>query len=219
MNTVDEPAFRNKLTPRCYRCRMAGLRCVCGLMPRLALRTRLLVAFHYREWSRTTNTGHLAVQAVAGSAACLWGEPHVGLRDVVTNTAPVMPPADGAFAFVLTTGGPPLDTRLLPPPPHPVLMVVPDGTWRQALKMPRRVPVFADLPRLSLPDPPLASYRLRTTTREGGLATLHAIALAIGIIDGSDAQAALMAPYEAMVHATLETRGPMRRRAGLTGES
>ena len=188
--------------------------CVCALVPRLALRTRVLVAFHHREWSRTTNTGHLAVRALAGSSACLWGEGDGELRDVATGQATTWPPHDGAFAFVLAPGGATLDPTQLPP--GPVCMVVPDGTWRQALKMPRRIPALRDLPRLGLPAPPRADYHLRTTSRDDGLATLHAIALAVGLIDGPEAEAALLAPYRAMVSGTLSTRGPERRRQPLT---
>jgi DTW domain-containing protein YfiP len=184
--------------------------CVCALVPRLRLRTRVLVAFHHREWSRTTNTGHLAVRALEGSSACLWGEGDGDLRDVATDAPPKWPPPDGAFAFVLAPGGALLDPQALPS--GPVCMVVPDGTWRQALKMPRRIPALRDLPRLALPTPPPADYHLRTTSRDDGLATLHAIALAVGLIDGPEAEAALLAPYRAMVAGTLSTRGPERRR-------
>lgn len=178
-------------------------------MPTLRLRTGLLVIFHRREWSRTTNTGHLAVQAVSGSRSAIWGDVEglVGLDGAVVDRVSLQ----DRFAFVLTADAPPLDLTAFPPPPAPVLMVVPDGTWRQAIKMPRRIPALAGLPHFSLPDPPEATYHLRQTTRAGGLATLHAIALAIGLIDGPEAEAPLMTMYDAMVAASLEGRGPMRR--------
>jgi DTW domain-containing protein YfiP len=210
--------------------------CVCALIPRLSLRTRLLVAFHVREWSKTTNTGHLAAQAVAGSRCALWG---LGDRDAQADGAPTLryldggaperwrnglaragEPTEAPWAFVLTTSdATPLEPAALPP--GPLLMVVPDGTWQQAGKMPRRIPALSQLPRLSLPASTLASspFRLRVAAQPGALATLHAVALALGLIEGPDVAAALLAPYEAFVARTLASRGPERRRLSLAPEA
>jgi DTW domain-containing protein YfiP len=209
------PSFalpRNKLTPKCFRCRLPGARCVCALIPRLTLRTRLLVIYHRREWSRTTNTGHFAEKAIAGSRNAVWGDTG-GLR-ALTDDAPITDrDFEGLTPFVLTADGDPLDPSRLPAAPAPLLMIVPDGTWRQALKMPRRIPVLAGVPRFRLPAPGEATYHLRHTAREGGLATLHAIALALGLLEGPSAEGPLLQLYDAMVAATLEGRGPLRRPA------
>ncbi len=201
---------RNKLTPKCFRCRLPGSRCVCAVIPRLALRTRVLVIYHRREWSRTTNTGHFAEKAIAGSRNALWGNTG-GLRALADDAAITASDFDGLAPFVLTADGEPLDVARLPAAPAPLLMVVPDGTWRQALKMPRRIPLLVDLPRFRLPAPGEAAYHLRHTAREGGLSTLHAIALALGHLEGPEAEASLLRLHDAMVAATLEGRGPLRR--------
>jgi DTW domain-containing protein YfiP len=201
--------------------------CVCALVPRLSLRTRLLVAFHAREWSKTTNTGHLAAQAVTGSRCALWGlgdRDDDGLGEATLRYVDGAPPevwrngrdaaeAPAPWAFVLTTSdATPLDPRTLPE--GPLLMVIPDGTWQQAGKMPRRVPALSGLPRLCLPPEVVAAapFRLRVAAQPGALATLHAVALALGLIEGAATEAALLAPYAAFVDRTLASRGPERRR-------
>jgi DTW domain-containing protein YfiP len=93
-------------------------------------------------------------------------------------------------------------------------MVVPDGTWQQAAKLPRRIPALSGLPRFRLPDALVAdaaSFHLRHTERPGALATLHAVALALGLIEGGAAADALLAAYQAFVRGTLARRGPGRR--------
>lgn len=208
---------------------MADGACVCALVPRLALRTRLLVAMHAQEWSKTTNTGHLAAQAVTGSRCALWG---LGDRDAAASGEATLRYVDGAppetwrngrsaaadadhapWAFVLTTSdATPLEPSALPD--GPLLMIVPDGTWHQAAKMPRRIPALAGLPRLCLPAELVAAapFRLRVAAKPGALATLHAIALALGFLEGPEVEAALLAPYAAFVERTLASRGPERRR-------
>jgi DTW domain-containing protein YfiP len=221
----SRPLPRNKLTPRCYRCRMVDGACICETVPRLVLRTRLLLAFHFREWSKTTNTGHLAVQAVAGSRCALWGLGD-GLRHVDGGAPDLWRGREAAedrpWAFVLTMS----DAAPLVPaslPPGPLCMVVPDGTWQQAAKLPRRIPELAGLPRYHLPAASVAaesSFHLRCSERPGALATLQAIALALGLIEGPAVAEALSSTYRAFVEGTLARRGPGRRRGpGLLGTS
>ena len=62
---------------------------------------------------------------------------------------------------------------------RPVVLIVPDGSWRQASKMRKRVPGLEDVPCVTLPDAGRTQYRLRAEVREGGLATFEAIARAL----------------------------------------
>jgi DTW domain-containing protein len=112
-----------------------------------------------------------------------------------------------------------VDVRLLVPigqyagSDRPIVLVVPDGNWRQAGKMRRRVPGLAELPRVSLPAMPPTAYRLRAELREGGLATLEAIAGALAILEGERGpaiEAALLAVFRVMVDRTLWSRGALR---------
>lgn len=93
----------------------------------------------------------------------------------------------------------------------PVRLVVPDGTWRQAAKMTKRIAWIADLPRVSLPPGDETTYRLRSEPKDGGLATLEAIARAFAILEGEHVEAQLSDVFRRMVDRTLYSRGQIGR--------
>ena len=93
------------------------------------------------------------------------------------------------------------------------VLVVPDGNWRQAGKLRARVPGLAALPCAFLPDAPPSAYRLRAEPREGGLATLEAIAHALRVLEGERGPPiadALLALLGVLVDRTLASRGVAR---------
>lgn len=188
---------------RCSKCRMQPAMCVCSLVPRLALRTRVAIVMHRRERLKTTNTGQLALHALANSALFMWG-------DEGTVIAPEALVPAGEHAFVLTPGGRTLTpevVRELHERGRDLTMVVPDATWRQANKMVRRIPAVAALPRYGLPQGAPSRYLLRSEPREDGLATIEAIARALALLEGPEVAEALERPFHAMVAGTLRTRG------------
>ena len=116
------------------------------------------------------------------------------------NTTPVLLfPADSATPLSAVKG--------------PVTLVVPDGTWTQAIRMGRRIPWIADLPRVALPESDdKTTYLLRSSERPGGLGTMEAIARAFGILEGADVQAKLDHIFRLFVERTLAARGQQRQR-------
>lgn len=193
---------RAKLSSRCFVCRMHAESCICAALPSLTLATRVVLVMHRREYKKTTNTGVLALRTLSNSALAIWGEPSdppdPALFDDGERRALVLTPSD--------------DAELLTPAvaaadPRPVTLIVPDGTWRQANKMPRRVPALAALPRVRLAGGPPTRYRLREETHPWGLATFEAIARALGVLEGPPVRQTLEAAFERMVEATLATRG------------
>ena len=175
---------------------------MCAAIPSLSLESRLALVVHRREFKKTTNTGVLALRALPGSELALWGD-----QDAAFELASLAQP--GRRAVVLT---PSEDAEVLTAAwrdahPGPVTLVVPDGTWRQAMKMPRRIPALAALPRVKLALGPATRYQLREETHPWGLATFEAIARALGVLEGPAVQVALEALFERYVAATLGTRG------------
>ncbi|MFO0747530.1 MAG: tRNA-uridine aminocarboxypropyltransferase [Myxococcota bacterium] len=193
---------RQKLATRCPWCRMHAERCICALVPELRTTTRLALVAHRRELRKTTNSGTLAVRCLGAAARIFsWG-------DEGTHIDPAELVPDGYQGFVLSPAGSgPLDLERLAADGRPVVVVVPDGTWRQANKMAVRIPALAALPRYGLPPGPPSRYRLRLEHREDGLATFEAIARAFGLLEGPAVQAAMEALFEAMVRGTLASRG------------
>jgi DTW domain-containing protein YfiP len=172
--------------------------CLCALVPRLETRTKLVLLLHVAEAKRPTNTGRLATLALTNSELHLRGLMHQS-ADIVhapeRRTVVLYPDDDAA---VLSREW--LDER-------PVTLIVPDGSWRQAAKMPRREPALVDLPRVKLPPIFSPKTALRREPKAEGMATLAAIAYAFGILEGAEVEAALLALLAEAVARTLQGRG------------
>ncbi len=189
---------------------MLGGLCVCALLPDppLATRTRLVLFIHRYELRKPTNTGNLAAECLAGSEVVVRGH-----EDQPTPPW-VAPPGTRPLLLFPSDDAVPLDQ--LPPSPDPAILIVPDGTWRQAQRVRSRVPGLRDVPCVVLPPGEASSYRLRHEPRDGGLATMEAIARAFGILEGPHVRAALEHVFHAMVDRTLWSRGTLAA-ADVTG--
>ncbi len=198
---------RDNAMHRCATCAMHQSLCICSEMPRLHTQTRLCLVMHHSEARKTTNTGRLALNCLPNSECLIHGRTGEELaapwEQSTASTEPaalLLYPCDEAeplAAHHLHTG--------------PVRLVVPDGNWRQAAKMTRRIEWMAKLPRVSLPEGEHTSYRLRFEPKAGGLATMEAIARAYGVLEGPAVQVALETIFHKMVDRTLFSRGLLPR--------
>jgi tRNA-uridine aminocarboxypropyltransferase len=186
----------------CGVCFMHPERCLCDFIPKLDLKTRLCLVVHYRELRRTTNTGSLAVRALVNSEMRIRGEDRLGtdLSDLLT----------GAYRTVLfypSAEAVDLTAEFVAADPRPLQLIVPDGNWRQASKVHYRHKELLEVPRVMIKAANTAKYHLRAEHTEEGMATLQAIAHAMGVIEGSDAKDALLKLYELKLERTLRGRG------------
>lgn len=189
---------RDNRANRCGLCLMHLGLCVCSLIPRIETVTRLVLVIHHTELRKPTNTGHLA-------AACLVNS-EVHVRGV--EGAPSEPISWGNRVPLLLfphEG----EAEPLRPTTRPVALVVPDGNWRQASKVRARVPGLNQVRCVALPEGPPSIYRLRSEAHAVGLATMEAIARAMGILEGQHAQQALEHVFRVMVERTLWARGQL----------
>jgi len=113
------------------------------------------------------------------------------------------------------------DTYVLFPDPHaavlneefisslrkPLQIIVPDGNWRQATKIVKRVPVINRLPRLTLPKGDPSNYRLRANPFPEGVCTFEAVARSLGALEGRSIQRKMEVLFDALVERVLWTRG------------
>jgi DTW domain-containing protein YfiP len=190
---------RDNADLRCDVCKMHGNLCVCALVQRIETRTRLVLVIHRYEDRKPTNTGKLAARCLTNSEVIVrgrkgWTEAPLHVPD--EYEALVVYPSDDAVPIERYAAS-----------PRPIVLVVPDGNWRQAAKAIKRVPGLSTLPRVSLPSGAPSSYRLRAEPQPGGLATLEAIARAFGVLEGQHVHDAMMKPFRAMVERTLWARG------------
>jgi DTW domain-containing protein YfiP len=194
---------RNNLD-RCEQCRMHATLCICGLIPRLETRTRLALLVHYREARKPTNTGQLAARCLVRSSVEVIGKQdrRTALPALEREEQPLLLyPAEDAVSIEAYANH-----------DRPVMLIVPDGTWRQAHKMRRRLPGLAAIPCVILPEAGRTEYRLRSEHHVGGLATLEAIARALRVLEGDAGVAtegALLELFRIMVARTLWLRGQL----------
>lgn len=181
--------------------------CLCKDIPQIVTSTRLCLVMHRDETIKTTNTGRLALRSLPNHEVLVHGE--VGHKLAAPwLRSPSSDIVGGLLLFPCDQAEP---LRASHTDAGPVRLVVPDGTWRQAAKMTRRIDWMADLPRVSLPEGACTSYRLRSEPKVGGLATMEAIARAFGILEGREVQDALETIFRKMIDRTLYSRGQLAR--------
>ena len=185
---------------QCPRCLRPQTHCLCALIPQLDSRTRVLLLQHPSEVNHALNTARLAALGLT-NAELRVGEVFEGL-DALLN-----PP--GYQARLLFVGD---DAQLIqagekPGDSLPMLLVVPDGTWRKARKLLHLNPLLARLPRVTLPDGAVSRYRLRKAPGPGALSTLEAIVQALDILEAPRSFAPLLRPFEALIEGQIEAMG------------
>jgi DTW domain-containing protein YfiP len=198
---------------RCPRCRLHTDLCACDVLSPMPVATELVVVAHRYEVRKPNSTGMLAVLCLQGARLCLRGR-HGAPDDAVTCEAQRTP-----ILLFPCAGALPLDEwkASRPPDAGPVTLIVPDGTWRQAKRVHRRVPGLAGVQAVTLPGAHASGHRLRHAHTTSRLATLEAIALAFGILEGPEAQAHLIRAFHTVVERVLWSNGRLSSDEVTTG--
>ena len=186
--------------PQCPRCTRPAERCLCALIPCLASRTRVLILQHPSEVKHALNTARLAALGLS-NAQLLVGEVFESLAALLQQPgyrACLLFPGEQAQALMQFAQQ---HSEL------PLLLVVPDGTWRKARKLLHCNPLLAALPRVSL-EPGLQSrYRLRKAPMPGALSTIEAVVGALDILEAPAQFDALLRPFEALIEGQIAAMG------------
>jgi DTW domain-containing protein YfiP len=176
--------------------------CICDSIPTLDLNTRVCLIIHVKELKRTTNTGRLALRALVNSEMRVRGDTRepLDLTDLLTH-------GYRTFLFYPSVDAVELDNELVAQNGTPIQLIVPDGSWRQASKVHSRHHELKDVPRVKIGAPNLSKFHLRAQHRPEGMATLQAVAHALGVIEGDLVKAQLLKLYDLRVERTLRARG------------
>ncbi|TWS00812.1 tRNA-uridine aminocarboxypropyltransferase [Pseudomonas saxonica] len=185
---------------QCSRCMRPQTHCLCALIPQLDSRTRVLLLQHPSEVSHALNTARLAALGLT-NAQLRVGEVFDDLDELIN--------VPGYQARLLFPGD---DAQVLPSHESaeaslPLLLVVPDGTWRKVRKLLHLNPLLAQLPRVTLPQGAVSRYRLRKAPGPGALSTLEAIVQALEILEPPTSFAPLLRPFEALIEGQIEAMG------------
>ncbi|MCU1725758.1 DTW domain-containing protein [Pseudomonas sp. 7P_10.2_Bac1] len=183
---------------QCPRCLRPQTHCLCALIPQLDSRTRVLLLQHPSEVNHALNTARLAALGLT-HAELRVGEVFEDLSTLLNvpgYQARLLFPGEGAQ---LLEPGMAVD--------QPLLLVVPDGTWRKARKLLHLNPLLAQLPRVTLPEGAVSRYRLRKAPGPGALSTVEAIVQALDILEAPASFAPLLRPFEALIEGQIDAMG------------
>ncbi len=203
------PDRKRKTKDPCPNCYLHRDRCICYSIPTLTLKTRLCLVVHAKELKRTTNTGRLAIKSLVNSEMRVRGansenNDALDLSDLLVSEYRTLLfyPSEDAVA---------LTEEFVAADPRPIQLIVPDGSWRQASKVHYRHHELKNVPRVMIKTPNQAVLHMRTETTPEGMATLEAIAQAMGIIEGDAVGKELMKLYNAKLENTLIGRGLLKK--------
>lgn len=188
---------------QCARCLRPETHCLCALIPQLDSRTRVLILQHPSEVNHALNTARLAVLGL-NNAELVVGEVFDDLPALLNRPgyrARLLFPADDAqpLAAYQSDGG--------EGESRPLLLVVPDGTWRKARKLLHLNPLLAALPRVSLTPTATSRYRLRKAPGPDALSTVEAIVGALQTLEAPETFEALLRPFEALIDGQIVAMG------------
>lgn len=206
MNIKMSPEKKSLVSLSCLRCRLRQNLCVCDLMPHFDLKTRIVLLMQCREYKVSSGTGHLIPKILPHSEIRFRGMSNKielstqGLSDNTRET----------FLLFPDPGAQVLDEAFVRNRTKPVTLIVPDGNWRQASKMVRRIEGLRRFPKVILPLGPPSTYRLRRGQRENGVCTFEAVSRALGILEGKEVQEQMDYFFRVMVERVLWMRGKLK---------
>jgi DTW domain-containing protein len=184
--------------PQCPRCLRPQTHCLCPLIPSLDSRTRVLLLQHPSEVNHALNTARLAALGLT-NAELIVGE--------VFEDLPALLNRPGYQARLLFPADDTQPMQAYRDSDEPLLLVVPDGTWRKARKMLHLNPLLAALPRVTLAAGGVSRYRLRKAPGPGALSTIEAIVQALETLEAPMTFAPLLRPFEALIEGQIAAMG------------
>jgi DTW domain-containing protein YfiP len=198
---------RSHSPDRCQRCQIYQPLCICELSPRLSTQTRVVIFMHYRELSLTTNTARLAELALPGECEVrVRGKQAfpVDALDLVSDPRwmPLL-----LYPSENSTELGPEHARRAAEAGKRIVLIVPDGNWRQGGKAARRTPGLTNVECVRLPPGPLSEYVLRSEPRPECVSTFEAIARGLGVLEGKLVEAHLMEYFRVKIDRMLWARG------------
>lgn len=190
---------------RCKECEMRQALCICAFIPKIETKTKLILLIHAAETKRTSNSGKLATKVLQNSEMRVRG-----LKEGPIETEGITVPERQSLLLFPSINAVDLTPEYVAQIKKPITLIVPDGNWRQASKVPNREPALYSMPRVRVPVGRPSEYHLRLETRPEGLATFEAIARAMGVIEGKEVQEKMEDIFKIMVERTLWSRSKIK---------
>jgi DTW domain-containing protein YfiP len=189
----------------CPDCRLQAWLCVCAHAPRVATRTPLLLIVHVHDLGRTSNTVRLLALAIRGATVV-----RHGAFPFPADPAAHVPAGATPIVLFPGHGAKPLTPELVASLPSPPALVVPDGNWKQASRMVKRLPLLAGAVKVALPDRAFAGTALRRNSPGHRMSTYEAVAQALGVLEGEAVAGPLLDFYRRATDRMLLVRGKLK---------
>lgn len=186
---------------RCKNCALSIQLCLCEHFEPRGIRTKIVLLTHQKELWKTTNSARLLPLILEDVELRVRGNRNktLDLTDLAQHQGP-------KFILYPSSDSVELESDILKSEDR-ALLVVPDGTWRQARKVVSRVAGLADFRRVHLAPGGPSRYRLRKTEDPSRLCTYEAVARALGLLENLELQRDMESLLELMVERFLWTRG------------
>lgn len=191
-------AVKQNRRQRCQQCARPQTHCLCDLIPHLPSQTRVLLIQHPDETQHALNTARMTALGLQNSTLIIAEtvddlEQHLQLPGY---RACVLFPGEGAQQLSAYQTG-----------QHPLLLVVPDGTWRKAQRILYCNPLLAALTRVTLPLGLSSRYRIRKAPNTQALATVEAVSYALDILEPDKDFSPLLRPFDALIEGQIQAMG------------
>jgi len=206
---------RRKPHTRCPNCFLKIEHCLCVEIVKhkksINVQTHIHVLMHHREYKLPTNTSRLASLLMPNCLIHLRGLPD---NELLLDQ--VIPDLSQAILLYPCESSRELNQEFCVALKRPVVLIVPDGSWRQASKVAIRENYLKDIPRVHLPKTLPSRYFLRREPKDNGLATFEAIARTLGILESLEVQQKLENVFDEFVSRSLNSRGNSGPRSKLS---
>ncbi len=203
--------------------------CVCAHIQRVEHKTQVLVLQHPDEHKHPLNTARLAVLGLARAECWVGVEFPMLAQRLASVRTPVLlfpgpqarTPRDWLEQNVVNPKAPAATTAPSSSSHAPDLLIVPDGTWRQAGRLVRGNPVLDELPRLALEAGEPSRYRVRRAERDAAVSTIEAIVRTLAVLEPETDFQPVLRPFEAMIEGQIRAMGEQAyaRHLALTAQS
>lgn len=186
---------------RCPLCKIKDDFCFCNKVKTLDTKTFVSLIIHQREIHLSTNTGFLAGRVLNNSQILYRGVrdgPCFNNRLIKDEFTPLYLFPDETSVVLTKDYLKSLNSK--------VHLIVPDGNWRQAKKFKRRIPELEKVQSVTLPPGPPSEYYLRRQSKLENVCTYEAIARAIGVLEGINAEKQMTEVFKIMVEQFLKSK-------------
>lgn len=187
---------------RCPQCKINENSCFCHEIKKIETQTHVSIIMHHREKFLPSNTANLARLVLPQCKIIMRGLQgktfDINDCEIGEATPLYLFPHEGAIE---------LNDEFLSSLKKPIHLIVPDGTWSQAVKTYRREPSLAHIQCVKLPPGNPGTYKLRkSSNRENTVSTYEAIARALAIIENSSIEIEMQRVFDIFVDRTIRGR-------------